>query len=190
MAYLTYEDFEVENGFIYVIKVMGYCKIGKSVNFEKRFGEYTMLFKEPEVVLLDYVSDYHRMELDLHKAFDHKRVRGEWFRLSERDIEHIKFMLSAYHVKNDKDQMDDLIYYLSNLLRIELFWEHKDNNTYLIYKQEGKTKIPYFPISDCKNIKEIQVKILHQLSEREETYQDMINDRILKELISEEEQVS
>ena len=189
MAYLTYKDFEVEDGFIYVIKVRGYCKIGKSANFEKRFGEYTMLFEEPEIVLLDYVSDYHRMELDLHKAFDHKRARGEWFRLSERDIEHIKFMLSAYHVKNEKDQMDDLIRYASELLHKNFKWEKRDDGEYYIYEivgKNGKTKIPYFFIQECKTVKEVQIKVLYELSFKEQWYQDTIDSIVLKELVEED----
>lgn len=194
MAYLTYDDFDVEDGYIYVIKVMGYCKIGKTKNFEKRFGEYTMLMEEPEILLLDYVSDYHRMELDLHKAFEHKRARGEWFKLSERDIEHIDFMLSSYHVKNEEDQMNELIDYLSNMFHIKLVWM-KNDDKYMICKIEGKAKIPAFPtIRDCKSVKEIQVEILRCLSEDEKRYQIAIDDKILTELVKEvtnsEEQAS
>lgn len=189
MAYLTYDDFEIEDGYIYVIKVLGYCKIGKTKNPENRFGEYTMLMKEPKVVLLDYVSDYHRLELDLHKAYEHKRARGEWFKLSEKDIEDIKFMLDCYHVKNDREQMNNLIIYLSKKLCINAYWTKKENGQYFLGKFVGKngtTGVPIFPVSDCKNAKEVQIEVLRQLSEKEELYQAQTDVEVLSELVEED----
>lgn len=190
MAYLTYDDFEVEDGYIYVIEVLGYCKIGKTKNPDNRFGEYTMLMKEPKVLLLDYVSDYHRLELDLHKTYEHKRTRGEWFKLSEMDIENIKFMLDSYHVKTDEDQMNDLIKYLSDKFNSIYCWDFLEERGYYIYKLEGKnrkTKIPAFcPLGDCKNAKEVQVKILQNISEKEDWYKHIIDSSNLEHLITQE----
>lgn len=177
MSYLNYKDFEIENGYIYVIKVLGYYKIGKTKNPEKRFGEYTMLMEEPQVVLLDYVSDYHRLELDLHKIYEHKRTRGEWFKLSEKDIKNIRFMLSCYHVETDKEQMDNLIKYLSETLQLDIGWGKDKCNKYYIcwfLSKDRESYAPLVPVNDCKNVKEVQIKVLQYLSKKEKL-QNLVN---------------
>ena len=187
MAYLTYDDFEVENGYIYVIKVLGYCKIGKTKNPEKRFGEYTMLMKEPEVLLLDYVTDYHRLELDLHEAYEHKRIRGEWFKLSENDIENIKFLLDGRHVKTDMDRFYELQNFLktkyNNLVQISIS-EHGEYLAYYLVGKNFKTKIPIRV--DEYNIYKLQKDIMMFLSYEEEMFALNIDKLTVEQLASEE----
>jgi len=60
----------------------GYIKIGKSKNINYR--EKTLQSEVPEIELLCYI-DYN-IEKELHSMCDDKRVRGEWFNLSKKDI--------------------------------------------------------------------------------------------------------
>lgn len=75
----------------------GYHKIGISNRPEYR--ERTLQSEKPtieKVCAKQYPSRIiaEAIEAALHKAFDSKRIRGEWFDLTERDIEDIKATLS------------------------------------------------------------------------------------------------
>ena len=83
-----------DNGYIYVIKMDNYYKIGKTKNPKERFGEYTLLPKEPTIICCECVSFYSKVETDLHKKYKEKALRGEWFALDEKDVEEIKQILS------------------------------------------------------------------------------------------------
>lgn len=73
-------------GSVYIIKVNDYYKIGKTKNIEKRIGEYTRLMEEPKIIICEEVDNYSLIEKELHKMFEDKNTRGEWFSLSEEDI--------------------------------------------------------------------------------------------------------
>lgn len=64
----------------------GYYKIGKSRNPKVR--ETTLQAELPTIDLIHVIDS--DIELYLHQKFDAKRVRGEWFRLSQDDINYIK----------------------------------------------------------------------------------------------------
>ncbi len=74
---------------VYLIKVnKKLYKIGKSQNLQKRISHYQthlpILFK----VVRQYSSDnMDELEKVLHVAFQHKRVKGEWFELKNEDLE-------------------------------------------------------------------------------------------------------
>jgi hypothetical protein len=63
----------------------GYIKIGKSLDPDKR--ERTLQSEQPKIKLI-YVLDSN-MESLLHKRFKTKRVRGEWFDLTEAEVERV-----------------------------------------------------------------------------------------------------
>lgn len=63
----------------------GYTKIGKSKNPGKR--EKTLQSEKPTITL-KLVCD-QMVEGKLHKEYAEKRIRGEWFDLTESDIEQI-----------------------------------------------------------------------------------------------------
>lgn len=63
----------------------GYIKIGRSV--KPQFREKTLQSEEPDIELLA-VTD-RDCEKQLHKKYKDKRVRGEWFDLSEDDIKYL-----------------------------------------------------------------------------------------------------
>jgi len=82
------EDFEInDEKKTYIIKddISGYYKIGRSKNPKNRLKQVCPTYSTP---LLVYVinDDYESM---LHKQFNHKRVKGEWFNLDSYDLEWI-----------------------------------------------------------------------------------------------------
>lgn len=81
---------DVRKGCVYVlqdISVTEYCKIGKTTALAKRIGHFdTMLPFEVRVVHVIESKDCNALEAMLHRHFESKRVRGEWFALSDADI--------------------------------------------------------------------------------------------------------
>lgn len=67
------------------MKKTGYTKIGRSKDPKRR--EKTLQSEKPVITLLK-VSKLC-VEKDLHKKYNYKRIRGEWFNLSEKDIDSI-----------------------------------------------------------------------------------------------------
>jgi hypothetical protein len=66
----------------------GLYKIGRSNNPIKR--ENTLQSEEPEISMLFQVPGTHEVETRLHQQYSSKRIRGEWFRLEQSDIDAIK----------------------------------------------------------------------------------------------------
>jgi hypothetical protein len=77
---------------IYVVKLVdeGIYKIGQTKNLELRLCS---LIKKHGPVNLEYANtttEANEFEGRLHSLFAEKHVEGEWFRLDEADIEHIR----------------------------------------------------------------------------------------------------
>ena len=85
-----------ESGYVYVINFDNYYKIGKTINPEQRFGEYTLLPKEPTIICCESVNNYSAVEIELHNKYQNKLLRGEWYLLESEDIESIKSLLRKY----------------------------------------------------------------------------------------------
>lgn len=62
-----------------------YVKIGFSISPDKR--ERTLQSEKPTIKLLHIFSENH--ERHLHNKYKQKRVRGEWFNLTEKEVNHI-----------------------------------------------------------------------------------------------------
>lgn len=80
-------------GYIYFIqeKYSGAIKIGRSLNLEKRLRLF--IAELPfQVVLIQYIKtiNYEKIELACHEHFAKSRVNGEWFRLSDIEIQRIR----------------------------------------------------------------------------------------------------
>lgn len=80
------------SGYCYIMSDDNYpnlYKIGKSKNPTKR--EETLLHSAPSIRLYKVVKtdNMHKLEKDLHKLFSNKRVRGEWFELSDSEINNL-----------------------------------------------------------------------------------------------------
>ena len=79
------------SGFVYVLRGAGYYKIGLSKNVDRRMEQIEpKLPFETELLCTIATDDMHRLESELHKRFADKRASGEWFQLTENDVEYIK----------------------------------------------------------------------------------------------------
>lgn len=80
-------------GFVYFLHVgNGACKIGMTAarDFNGRLLYYQTAHPGPiSLVLVIKARDAAAKELRLHRQFKSKRIRGEWFRLSEADIDSV-----------------------------------------------------------------------------------------------------
>lgn len=97
------QNIEVNNdccGYLYVIKVDGNYKIGISKNPKQRFGEYTKYAKEPKQIIIKKCCSYKKIEEQLHERYSEKRIRGEWFCLTEQDIDDIEAFLEENEEKH------------------------------------------------------------------------------------------
>ncbi len=101
----------MEIGYIYVMKMDNYYKIGKTKN-KKRLGEYTKLPTQPEYPILIKVSDFHDLERKLHTNYIDKRTRNncEWYILTENDIEEIRMFLKKYEIIEEKNDKEEFFY--------------------------------------------------------------------------------
>lgn len=82
-------------GFIYFAKKNNFIKIGRTKNVESRMKN--LQGNHPTaapIELLHVIStkDYTQAERAFHTCFANKRIKGEWFQLTEEDIECIKEM--------------------------------------------------------------------------------------------------
>lgn len=88
------EKVTLRAGFVYLMQNCrnGYTKIGFSTN--PRYREKTLQSEEPEVELVGYWPGTLAKELALHIQFSRKRVRGEWFNLTQDEINEIQEAVS------------------------------------------------------------------------------------------------
>lgn len=80
------------NGIVYFARDEdGLTKIGWTQNFKKRKETLEQLEKK-KIELVHYISSYDCITLEktLHNVFKDKRITGEWFDLSDEDIELVK----------------------------------------------------------------------------------------------------
>ncbi len=84
------EEIAMKTAFVYLMKNTrnGFIKIGFSKN--PKFREKTLQSEEPEIELLASIEGTIDLEKELHARFSAYRIRGEWFRLSEFEIEDAK----------------------------------------------------------------------------------------------------
>lgn len=95
---------EHKNGYIYVMKCLGYYKIGTSYNCS-RLGEYTNLPEKPYYCIVEYVDNMAEVEKMLHNKYEYARKRNgecEWFDLKESDISYIKSLIEPHIIKDVK----------------------------------------------------------------------------------------
>lgn len=88
-------------GYIYVIAFSGYHKIGRAQNVERRIKSL-LPTKFPEAPILKLsvaVDDSFTAERALHYKYSEQRVRGEWFNITDSDIETISdFLVTAQYL--------------------------------------------------------------------------------------------
>lgn len=91
---------KIENdGYVYLVKLDKYYKIGVSISPDSRLQEFTLLPYPLEYICIEKVNNFKQVEKDLHKLYSQKRVRGEWFLLQQSDIERIIKYIQQRKVK-------------------------------------------------------------------------------------------
>lgn len=90
------------DGYVYIIKLNGYYKIGRTTNPNKRFGEYTRLMEQPITICCVYVKNYKQVEKTLHRMFEDKNSNGEWFTLSVEDLSNAIKYIKEREIKKAK----------------------------------------------------------------------------------------
>ena len=88
-----------EAGYVYFLqeKRDGLVKIGKSKNLSSRTRKLSVEMPfETELIHTVKTADACNEEIHYHKMFRKKRVKGEWFNLTEKDIKAIKKSKPAY----------------------------------------------------------------------------------------------
>lgn len=79
------------HGFVYLIKSGDAYKIGKSKNVSSRVETFSITLPHPvELIHTVEREDYDKAEQELHERFAPKRMNGEWFNLSEEDVEYFR----------------------------------------------------------------------------------------------------
>ena len=76
--------------YVYVVKLFGMHKIGRTDNFERRMEQL-----KPAILIAKKSTNRSRdLEAELHKHFERKRLpQSEWFSLSPAQVEQcLKFM--------------------------------------------------------------------------------------------------
>lgn len=88
---------EKEIGYVYLLRAdNGLTKIGKTRSLEQRLDHFTTkLPYELELIGTIESEQYSAIETELHNMFRSKRKRGEWFDLSDEDLENIKKKYNA-----------------------------------------------------------------------------------------------
>ena len=74
--------------YVMIDKNTGYYKIGRSKN--PQYRERTLQSEKPTIEMLFNHEARVKDEKDLHKMFQDKRVRGEWFDLNGSDLYKIR----------------------------------------------------------------------------------------------------
>lgn len=82
--------------FIYLMidTTNNFYKIGRAKNPEYR--EQTLQSQKPTIELIDKWESNIKVEKKLHNHFDKKRIRGEWFKLTELDIKNIPNLIKKF----------------------------------------------------------------------------------------------
>ena len=77
-------------GLVYLIEGLPLYKIGRTRNLPKRLNDLQASSPAPlKVLCILQTVCMQKLEQQLHRKYKHKRIHGEWFRLSESDINEI-----------------------------------------------------------------------------------------------------
>jgi hypothetical protein len=87
-------------GFVYLIRGAGKHKIGRSKDPTARLEQIATGPHRLELLHQIATDDTAKLEAYFHRAFAHRRVRGEWFKLDAAEL--VAFMsVAAYHDEAD-----------------------------------------------------------------------------------------
>lgn len=97
------EEATTESGYIYVVQCNRFYKIGIAEDIKKRMaGLQTANPVKLRLLFCQKHSDYKNMERYFHCKFKHKRTRGEWFLLSNEDVEWLAVVFARYMLNNPR----------------------------------------------------------------------------------------
>lgn len=88
----------ISKGYVYLVKMGNNYKIGIAKKPQSRLKEFTKLAEPLEEVCVKKVNNYKTVEEQLHAKYANKRLRGEWFKLTEKDIGAIIAYLSDIEI--------------------------------------------------------------------------------------------
>jgi len=78
-------------GFVYLLKAGEHPKIGKAIDMKKRLNQIKLALPvKPEVIHTIEAFHPYQAEHYWHKRFADKRLNGEWFVLTDRDVAEFK----------------------------------------------------------------------------------------------------
>lgn len=88
---LKARKYGIKKGYIYIFKWEDFVKIGISVNPIKRIKALTTgLPTEGKLIHLIKTNNMRDAEKTIHDKFSYARKRGEWFSLTESDLEYLQ----------------------------------------------------------------------------------------------------
>jgi len=90
------------SGFVYIIKEedTNKYKIGKSNNLKNRFNVFGVKLPfEFEVIHVIHCDDYHRAETAFHNLFKNRHANGEWYELSQIEVDWLKIGRYPYEIQ-------------------------------------------------------------------------------------------
>ncbi len=91
-------------GYLYLFGMRDIVKIGISKNLEKRIRILnSLLIDDTKLIFSIKIKNYSKIEKILHNKYKEKRIKGEWFRLTEDNINEIKQYLNS--IDNSVDNL-------------------------------------------------------------------------------------
>jgi Meiotically up-regulated gene 113 len=96
-------------GFIYILAAGdSIFKIGKTTRLSKRSRQLEIqLPRRVEVALVIATNEIHGREHELHQEFASSRLNGEWFELSQEDLERLFLSSFVSRYGASEDQRSD-----------------------------------------------------------------------------------
>ena len=78
-------------GFVYLLECGGFYKIGKAKGLDNRISQLEILVPFPtNLVCAIETRDRHEEEKFWHDYYQSYRIKGEWFRLSDKDVSYFR----------------------------------------------------------------------------------------------------
>lgn len=108
-----YKKKKGREGIIYIIKSGDFHKIGSAYNLENRLKGYATHNPNYKLIQAFRVLDCLGLEKHIHRKFSHKRVKNEWFKLTNPNLyivqgicekEALKFNIETLLPKDNLDR--------------------------------------------------------------------------------------
>lgn len=95
---------KITKGYIYLISDDRYIKIGITKNIKNRINSIQHGNPDANIIYYKYIENYVNIEKILHEKYKSKKIKGEWFKLSEYDINEIKVYLEEVNEITQKTE--------------------------------------------------------------------------------------